>query len=477
MISAKPAALAALLLLQAAAAATDAPPVAQPQYLRTMRALTVPAGSGQACAVLDAPIFPHAAPSLIDLRIFPVQTSAPDQAAAATPQAPAPHEIPYAVTLSESVSQETAGAQVRNLGMGAGPGHTIVFDLAMPARPYTSVTLNLDPALHDFLATATVTAYDTDPAARDTHGHSVLFGSFTLFDLTAQRLARSTTLPLPESTFPYLHIALSLSVAPGSQTTPAEFVPSIVQGAEVPPSREAQAIYTTVAETAALTTSGRQTIAKLEVPARVPVERVEFALAPSFKANFSRSVRVTATTQPPPKSQSQSDADADSRPPVPEVLTGSILRVRTTQAGRDINTEQLAVPAVLGANLQRPATVEVAIENGDDRPLPIAAVRLQMRQRKLCFDASAAVTGRLALYYGDSALSAPVYDYERLFTAADKPLAVALGPELPNPAFTPRPAAPLSFTERHPAVLWIALLAVICTLGLVALRSSKDVAG
>ena len=464
--------LAAALLLQAIPPTdSDAPPIAHPQYMRYARALGVPATSGQACAVLDAQVFPHAAPSLIDLRIFPVGAITPQPA----PSSGAVHEVPYAITLSQAVIEETAHAQLLNLG--AGPGHSIVFDLEMPARPYTEVMLDLDPALHDFLATATVTASE----ALGSQTHSVLFGSFTLFDLTAQHLSRSTTLPLPESTFPYLHIALTFSNAPGAQDSSTRFTPSLVQGAEVPPSREAQALYTTVAETAAITTSGRESIAQLEIPPRVPVERVEFVLAPAFKGNFSRDTRVTATTLPPsqaPPGQAvaaQADMDADSRPPFPEVVTGNILRVHATEAGREISTDQLALPAVLGANLQRAARVEVAVENGDDLPLPIAAVRLQMRQRKLCFDATAAAAGPLSLYYGDPALSAPVYDYERLFIPADKPLGVALGPEQLNPSYAPRPVAPLPFTERHPAVLWGALIAAICALGFVALRSSRSV--
>ena len=81
----------------------------------------------------------------------------------------------------------------------------------------------------------------------------------------------------------------------------------------------------------------------------------------------------------------------------------------------------------------------------------------------------------MGLYYGDPALAGPVYDYERLFVAADKPLTSTLGPEQLNPQYTPRPEAPLPFTERHPQVLWIALIAAICALGLVALRSSRNV--
>jgi hypothetical protein len=273
--------------------------------------------------------------------------------------------------------------------------------------------------------------------------------------------------------------------APGAHGAEGRFTPSIVDGAEVPPSREAQTIYTTLAESSTVATRGRKSVAKFEVPARVPVERVEFAIAPTYKGNFSRDVRVTATAETPakgpaenmpPSGTDESDGmEADQRPAIPEVVTGAILRVHATQAGREINTEQLTAPAVLGANLQRAAKVEVVIENGDDQPLPIAAVRLQMRQRRLCFDAGAAAAGPLALYYGDPTLSAPVYDYERLFIPAEKPLAVTFGPQLANPDFTPRPGAPLSFTERHPEVLWIALIAAIAALGFVALRSSKTV--
>ncbi|HKO18789.1 MAG TPA: hypothetical protein VJU82_07870, partial [Acidobacteriaceae bacterium] len=118
--------------------------------------------------------------------------------------------------------------------------------------------------------------------------------------------------------------------------------------------------------------------------------------------------------------------------------------------------------------------VEVAIENGDDQPLPIAAVRLEMRRRDLCFDASAAAAGPLNLYYGDDRLQAPVYDYARLFSASRTALAATLGPEQQNPNYQP-PADTRSFTDRHPQVLWIALIVVICALGGVAVRASKNV--
>jgi hypothetical protein len=49
-----------------------------------------------------------------------------------------------------------------------------------------------------------------------------------------------------------------------------------------------------------------------------------------------------------------------------------------------------------------------------------------------------------------------------------------LGPEQLNPTYRPRPdTRPLS--ERHPHLLWIVLLVVVCILAIVAIRSSKTV--
>jgi hypothetical protein len=446
----KGAALLAILLWQAAAA--NEPPVAQPGAMRYERAVRVAGGekqggAGQACAVLDAAIFPHAAPSLTDLRIFPAQDRSVGAAA---------HEVPYAITLSEAASEETETARMLNLGAR---GARIAFDLEMPARAYTGVTLNLDPAVHDFLAAATVSGSDA------LGGKTTALGSFTLFDLTSQHLSRDTTIPLQESTFKYLHVALSVSPAPGKPA--ARFVPAMVRGAQVPPSREAQTIYSTVAETGSVVTKGRESVATFAVPARVPVERVSFVLAPGFTGNFSREVKVSALAEP-------DKSDDDGRAPLPEVVTGSILRVRANEAGREIRSEHLGVPAILGANLQRVAMVEVAIENGDDQPLPIAAVRLEMRQRMICFEAPASAA-TLALFYGDSRLAAPEYDYARLFVASRAALAAELGPEALNANYR-APAAPLRpFTERHPELLWIALIAAICALGIVALKAARNV--
>jgi hypothetical protein len=143
-----------------------------------------------------------------------------------------------------------------------------------------------------------------------------------------------------------------------------------------------------------------------------------------------------------------------------------------TQAGREIRHQQLSVPAILGSNMQSAARVEVAVDNGDDTPLPITAVRLEMRQREICFDVSNVQP--LTLFYGDAALTAPQYDYARLFTPSDAVHTAQLGPEQLNHTYRERPDA-RPFTDRHPHLLWIVLLVVVCVLAIIAIRSSKTV--
>ena len=71
---------------------------------------------------------------------------------------------------------------------------------------------------------------------------------------------------------------------------------------------------------------------------------------------------------------------------------------------------------------------------------------------------------------------APQYDYATLFVPAANATAAQLGAETANPAYQPRPDM-RPFTEKHPALLWIALVLVMVLLGAVAVRSVKATQG
>jgi hypothetical protein len=423
----------AALLFQAAnfPSVSNAPaPQADPQHLRYVRSLTLPHGaSGVACTVLDASVYAHtASASADDLRLFRT-----------TPHHK-PQEVPFVVSYSEAQPTDAQTATVRNLSLHH---NGLTFDLDMPRRPYTQVDLQL--AAQNFLATAEVSS-NTSPAKP--------LGVFTLFDLTERNLPRSTTLALQESTFPQLHILLHLRALNGTPFPHLDA--SLVQGATVPASREAQTLYTVVAATNTLTHQGQSSIAQLNIAAHVPIERVQFALDPTYKSDFLRNVSITAadTTQP---DQPQ------------ELITGQIGRVTrpadlATHAPA-ISAATLSLPAVIASNLRDPADIRIEVRNGTQPPLPIRSVQLQMRQRTLCFNALNDIpNATYTLRYGDDHLRASVYDLGDLATLPAKPLTATLGLEQLNPGYIQRHITS-TYDERNPDLFWIALLAAIAVLG------------
>jgi hypothetical protein len=428
----------AAILLQAGTfpSISNAPaPLADPQHLRYVRSLTLtPNASGIACTVLDASVYAHtASPSADDLRVF-----------RSTPHTPS-QEISFVVSYSEAQPTDAQTATVRNLALH---NNALTFDLDMPPRPYTEVDLQL--AAHNFLATAVVSSSDAKP-----------LGTFTLFDLTDLHLARSTSLALQESTSPQLHIALKLRTLDGKPFPHLD--PSLIQGATVPASREAQTLYTVVASANTLTQQGASSVAQLNIPAHLPIERVQFVLDPTYKSDFLRNVSITAAADTHQPDQPQ------------EVIDGQIGRVTrpsdVLHQAPAIDAAQLSLPAVIASNLHDPATVRITIANAGQPPLPIRSIQLQMRQRTLCFNALPNST--YTLRYGDQDLRASVYDLGDLAALPAKPIAAALGREELNPRYLQRHAA-TTYEQRNPNLFWIALLAAIAVLGsLISRRAMR----
>jgi len=272
--------------------------------------------------------------------------------------------------------------------------------------------------------------------------------------LTRQRLGRSTVLHLPELDFRFLHFSVAGPLRPESIT-----------GLSVERLPASQPQYLTVAESAQVTQKGRSSILEFTVPAHVPVDRISFVPG-AQPALFSRDVSIHAEAIAPPASTDGAE------PERPVTASGNLIRVHNIQDGHKIHEERLTINAPW-TDFATAAKWTVTIDNGDDAPLALARVRLQMLRRKLCFEAAA--NARYGLYYGDPALTAPQYDYATLFASqADASLA-AIGTEQPNPVHQPRPDE-RPFTEKHPALLWVALVAVVALLGGLALRSVKRTA-
>ena len=166
-----------------------------------------------------------------------------------------------------------ADQKISPLNLGRAGGQT-VFDAEMPGGTYSDIQLEVSG--HDFLATVTVSGSQAEAG-----GSRTKLGSFTIFDLTRQRLGRSTVLHLPESDFRYLHFQIAGPIAPDNVT-----------GLSVTRPPKSQPKYVTVAETAQSTLKDRNSVFEFDVPAHTPVDRIDF-VAGQNPANFSRDVEIS----------------------------------------------------------------------------------------------------------------------------------------------------------------------------------------
>jgi hypothetical protein len=400
--------------------------VADVHYFRHERPIVrTPSQASQTCVALDGTVYGHSRPLLADLRLYRDGK-----------------ETPYVVRIAEPVA--AAAKNIAPLNIGEQGGH-LVFDAAMPEGSYNDVELDL--AAHDFIATVDVLGSQSQ-----TGGRSTKIGTYTIFDFTREKLGRSTVLHLPESDFRYLHFRVDGPLKPDDVT-----------GLSLTPSAEAKPHYVTAAESAQVVQKSRETMIEFSLPANVPVDRVEF-VAQAQPVNFSRDVTVTVTPQ-------KTNQSGDSREAEASTSSGSILRLHGVHNGHQIDEERLSVDPPVSAMSDATEWV-VKIDNGDDAPLALQSVRLQMVERTLCFDATPEAS--YSVYYGDSALAAPRYDYATLFTPEANAARAALGPERDNPDYRPRPDE-RPFTEKHPGLLWTALVLVVVLLGGIALRSAKQV--
>ena len=366
--------------------------------------------AGQNYVAVDAALWNRARPDLGDLRLFSGDT-----------------EIPYVVVIQRG-SFEQERRELAVLQQATVKGKTqFLIDMSAVAE-YDHVQLKL--ATRNFVAHAVVEGQD-DPHGQVWAG----LGDSILYDLSRENLGSNTMLRLPCATYKYLRISIDGPVAPRD-----------VLGAVSEKAEEAPAVWRDVSDPSTQTEAEKDTVFTFSTSEKVPVERVTFA-ADASQANFRRDVEIR---------------DEKDR----WIGSGEIERIHMVRAGQKIDSEQLSVSF---SGIGR-SQVKVIVRNGDDRPLSFAGSRLQQLERRIYFDAPK--EGDFTLYYDDDKLSPPVYDYAKLFQQSKSAARAQLGPEVANSAYTERPDE-RPWSERHPVVLWIAIIAAVLGLSAVALRSVR----
>ena len=259
-------------------------------------------------------------------------------------------------------------------------------------------------------------------------------------------------LHLPPSNFRFLHFSIKGPIQPSSVT-----------GLKITRAPLRTARYLTVAETSQVTLKDHTSRIELTLPSNVPIDRVVFVPG-AAPAQFSRNASVSV--QPLPAKPAPPGAPIYMSP-----IGGiNLLRIHGQHSGTAVNEERLTLDlSTVGA--ENGSRILVVIDNGDDAPIQIKSVRLEMLERDLCFDAASGAA--YTLYYGAPDVASPRYDYPQLTTMQPNAARVALTAEAANQAFRIPPPPEKPFTERHPVLLWIALLAVIAVLAFIAYSSAR----
>jgi hypothetical protein len=382
--------------------------------------------TNQSYVVVDDAMWQHSRPDLADVRLY-----AGNQ------------EVPYAL-VEERGSSENAEKEVRVLQPGSIGGKTRFFLDMAGLTEYDRIILNL--AAKDFVIKARVEGQD------DLHGaHWVALAQTVLYDLSSDGLGNNRTLRLPLTTYKYLRITLDGQRNDGQRN--GGIKPADVQGAAAAVRQEQKAVWREIGSSKNPEQHGKDTLLAFSLPANVPVERVSLEIDPG-QPNFRREIEVLAV----PVKDGQD---------VP-VASGEISRVHMVRNRQKIDVEK----STLDLRTVSPETLKIVIHNGDDRPLKITGAHLEQYQRRIYFQSP---NSSPSIYYGDEKLEAPVYDYAKLFQQEPKAISADLGPERTNSAYTGRPDD-RPWSEQHPAILWVAIVAAVLILGGIAIRSMKTAA-
>ncbi|MCU1286771.1 MAG: hypothetical protein JWO13_3121 [Acidobacteriales bacterium] len=380
-------------------------------YFQRVRNVTVSGPDKQNYAVLDEAIFEHARADLGDLRLFAGEK-----------------EIPYSLAVrSGSTRAEHSSVPILNKGLVRGNTQFVV-DVGIPEYD----NIRLDVRKRDYLAQVKVEGENEV----DAKAWSDL-GSFTIFDFSKEKLGNNSTIRLTTTArFRYLRLTIT-----------GPLVPNDISGTTVANLQEDKARYVRLSEVPSVSAGSKKTILTWNASDKVPLDRVHFDVDPS-ELNFRRNVSVFCENR--------------------LIMTDDLNRIRLVRKERKVESENLNVEL---AGL-RCKDYRLEIENGDDPQLRINRVFPEMLEHRIYFNPAGAKD--LKLYYGDEKRTAPVYDYAKLFEVpADSEVAQAqLQPDSANASFTGRPDD-RPFTERHPAILWAAMIVAIGALGAWAMKGFK----
>lgn len=386
---------------------------AEQRYFTTMRNVRVTDTARQNYVVLDPEVWQKARSDLADLRLY-------DGA----------RQVAY-VHLQARGGASAEEHEVKILNLAHVGDHT-EFDLDMQGVPeYDHIRLKLDAK--NFVASASVEGRNEITGGKRAPWPT----PSTLYDFSTEKLGSNFTIALPTWSFRYVRVKLG-----------REIEPKQVLGASVSNLQERKAAYIPAGTChSASSPNTRQSAFQCDLFANMPVDRVVFDVSAN-NVNFRRTVVI--------------DGEKDL-----QLTSGEITRIRARRNGQNVVSEDVIVRASICTCKQ----FTVLVENGDDPSLDIKSVQPQSYQHRLFFEPVGRTS--LTLYYGDTKLGSPTYDYAKLFTEEPNAVEASLDAPVANPAYTPRPDD-RPWSDRHGSVLWLAMILAVAVLAWLAVRGLRE---
>jgi hypothetical protein len=361
-------------------------------------------------------------------------------------------EIPYVIEAPASAIPGEAAARVYNRSFLAGKSSSATADLGAKVRKNR---VRVITAGDDFRRKIAIEGSDDGRSWRTLVPGALLFrvgprgGAEYEKDLVS----------IPENDLRYLRV--TVHNGPGDPGE-VEIADILVRREPLPPS---PALPVALAGSYVEQT-GNRTILEFDLGYRhLPLRDLALSFS---EANYFRRWRLSGRQG---KTRIVKHAVEDAKPlerKVPEdwrpILSGAVFRYSGTEGGEQ------SPPVDLNGVGYRYLRVEIF--NGDDPPLNFTGASVSRSERLIRFPASFGEGA--CLYFGNPAAAAPRYDLSHYASRLEGQgtAAAALGAPVANPAFG-KARSLLPWSERHRAVVWLALLGGIVVLGLLILSQFR----
>jgi hypothetical protein len=387
------------------------------QYFKELRVTRAQAGLFD--FVLDRDILDRARAGQADLRLY-------DSAG---------REIPYVLRIRREV--ETANqAACREFNRGV-EGTAAVVSCDLGTQPQEHNMVGISTAGANFRRIADVEG-SADGAAWSTLASQAILFRFS----AAGRTVEQPDVSYPPSRYRYLRVRVNRDAqvdqaAPGIAALSVRFSVH-VQG-------ETASFPAVGLERDADRSSGRPaSVWRIDLGGRIPIERLQLAAA---EAEFSRPFHLEIVDDPA----------------APRYIASGDLTRRAETSGQ---------PIPIGFDECLAQHLKLTVIDDRNPPLRIAGVTAMSAARQVIFEASAAASGPVRLYYGNPKALVPHYDLGVRIPAnpAAAPLRLTLNEQRGNPIYRPEPKP---FSERSPWLIYLVLSAASLALAAILVSLAR----